>query len=488
MNSAAGNDKSAGEEPKLDRASLIDRLHGEIDNGARRNILLAGPWGSGKTTLLRDLENELARNAAETGQTKGDNSGRCLNLEQAFHVIWFSPWSTFADGDPLRAFIRVLHLEIEKSKLQVGPCSQAKHKATLRRVRRLGGLLKDLLKSSPFQDAATRYVPGLTMFIPALNGTVKLAEILMTNARDVGDEKAAPVPESPIDQMRAGAKKMFEDIAALNECERILLLVDDLDRARPEEALRTLDSLYHLFLPHSDDQPQKGSEWPVISVWAINTAVLQELLFREYRDLPSFDPIAYLEKIFTVRFNIPPLMSGLPVSSSINDMKGVEGAFKLWSHSLRKLQKEVQESIEELASRLAEEVNYSILSNLRLHGRIRRDCGRRWEKFKNEWYKRDYIRDARLIVLIDVFPSFRERIAPFNGMWPVFVNRLNQRERAPSSLHDAQLWHLESPDLITLLTDLCVLEYDEKAGCYNYSAEHRKRLQDDLIELWKDGF
>jgi len=448
----------------LNRSSLLESLATAATSDHPGNILLSGPWGSGKTHLLRELCDKMRECSSDT----------------APHVLWFSPWDTAADGDARMAFLRLLRDELK-------PVSEQCDDKRKSLVSPLMKMLEDLLASKPAKGALTALSGGMLGGHEAfvLGNFVKLGRILLENGG--GESKDKSKKDDAITALRNQVKVLLTAIAEANGKKRLLLLVDDLDRARPEEAVAILDSLYHLFMPHAEDEK---SGWPLTSIWAVNTTVLEEFLYREYRELPSFEPNAYLEKLFRQRVNVPPLLH-------FGAKEGNSGPYTLWEASLKQHCPHFSQQgvlLPELARKLADEVNYAILGNLRLHKRVRCDCIRLWceTRLSNENRETSLgmlVREARLIVLIDAFPYFREQVAPFNGMWPHFLNQLNKRltDRPMEWIANPLYRHVDSPDLATLLADLGVLRYDPGRACFELVPEGRNRFQRELNDFWKIG-
>lgn len=443
----------------LDRSTLLESLIKAATGSEPSNILLAGPWGSGKTTLLDELR-------AYMELRSGDD---------APYVIWFSPWSTIVDGDPRMAFLRLLRDELKSAfDLNLVPNAKAK---------RWVNLIDKVLNSKLVSGVANHFTDGILLSVAG--GVTSLLNELLDSPpvnKHVNDSILA---------LRREVSGLLRSIASAKKKRNILLLVDDLDRAKPTDAIDVLDSLYHLFMPHLEEfrrpagvtNASEDEVWPLTSIWAVNTAVLEEFLYREYRELPSFDPNAYLEKLFWQRINVPPLIEGVGHGDTQHlwerdlDGKSFATSGSGWSAN-------------DLARTLSKHVNYAILGNLRLHARVRRDCIRLWEIPGGvPSSMQAFVRGARLIVLIDAFSYFREQILPFNGMWPHFVNQINKRltDRPMEWVANPLYRHVDSPDLATLLEDLGALSYNDSRMRYEIDKDGRDKLQQELVALWKHG-
>ncbi len=100
------------------------------------------------------------------------------------------------------------------------------------------------------------------------------------------------------------------------------------------------------------------------------------------------------------------------------------------------------------------------------------------------------MRDARLLTLIQAYPGFRESIALYSGMWPEFVNRVNERREHImfDRVANPAYRHIDDPNLLTLLLDLGVLAYREETGRYCLVSEWEQRTTDELGLLLNAGF
>lgn len=454
--------------------------------GKIHNILLSGPWGSGKTTLLDRLVERI----------KAPHS-----VSPTVHVLRFSPWEQIVDEDPRLGFLRLLAVELKKHELN--DCKVLDAIFSKKNFKRLFAWADQMVDFGAKSKALAAVDPitGLAL----KGGSAALRILFEALVEEDEDEKG-----QTIQGQRKLLHKLLQTIAELNKKERILLLVDDMDRARPEEAIAFLDNIYQLFMA------QDAQELPaVISVWAVNTAVLEEFLYDTYRNLPAFDPNAYLEKIFGQRVSVPPLFHWTDEEPS-QEESGYQNlrAENLWADSLdsqfinkiseKQLFKEyfgsctTQEDKEgkkaELIKALSRGLNYAILGNLRLHARVRRDCIQYWMQENHPPLAGQpldvLVRQARLFTLINAFRNFRDDIALYSGMWPHFINRLNHRWRdyPMERTGNPVFRQLDDPNLVTLLMDLGVIKYDDSACEYVFVLGGERRLQTDLQELFKKGY
>ncbi len=165
-------------------------------------------------------------------------------------------------------------------------------------------------------------------------------------------------------------------------------------------------------MPHPED---KSEDWPLCSVWAVNIAMLEEFLYAHYRNQPSFDPTAYLEKLFHRRINVPPLFQSKQDNECI----------KLWVASLDPLAKHLaggEPDLEKLKQRTAEALaaglNYAVLGNLRLYQSVRERCCEYW-RFRIRIAQREHGSESEVsprisssLVNLSIAPGGIERSLP----------------------------------------------------------------------------
>jgi len=167
------------------------------------------PWGGGKTTVLQLLKRRL--------------DGR----EDIFCLL-VSPWEYDNKTDPTTALIDEVLGGLE-AKLEAAKTFGDKMMAALKKLRRRVKFAKAV------KLAATS---ALTVTLPAAGALV-----------DLFDENK-PSEEAPPDPTLQGFRKQFAEIMDsddLKPLERVVVLVDDLDRSLPDTVVETLEAI-KLFL------------------------------------------------------------------------------------------------------------------------------------------------------------------------------------------------------------------------------------------------
>lgn len=231
----ADRPKQTLEQDLLTRGPLVERLAGwvreaPLDEGFV--IGLTGPWGSGKTTILHFLEEVLEPEAV---------------------VVWFEPW-LFSDADQLvTRFFEEMSSELQGDGMK-------------RRLRKLGTKLAD-------------YGAALS---PA-------ASVVLGPA---GQIAAAPKQVANLGSVSASSRRRAIKDALRRRPQRIVVLIDDLDRLDPREVGEVL-RLVKLVA----DLPG------VVHILGFDRRRVERALDK----LGSDDGNAYLQKIVQASMGVPPV-------------------------------------------------------------------------------------------------------------------------------------------------------------------------------------
>jgi hypothetical protein len=209
-------------------------------------IGLYGSWGSGKTSVLNLL--------------------RLLEEDDGAIVLGFSAWSANSECDVLRTFYSLLSARLKDE----GITFSLKHqtKSVVLKAKKLSWL------SRITKDAASDYLPFPPVVTKvALNATSEAADWALNWAR---------VERRDIDDLRAKLGHR-----------RVVIFIDDLDRADPRILPKTLLALKEIL------------DWPgFIFVLAFDKRVVSKALF-EYSAAFGEDVQGFLEKVVDIPFEVP---------------------------------------------------------------------------------------------------------------------------------------------------------------------------------------
>ncbi|MDE0506400.1 MAG: P-loop NTPase fold protein [Candidatus Poribacteria bacterium] len=268
---------SPGDNDRLGFGELARSLANLILNHPNTSSLilgLEGPWGSGKSSMLRLLQGEFA---------KGNEESEGVDVI----VISFSPWLITNRIALITSFFGQLDQAVDQAIKRLSICNRF----------RTGW--KTIFKRSIKKEVKkTRR---------ALNGFSKVAAVAATATAvvDMGTASAVlagasataekmPEPSDPtLEELKAEITDHLQKIAKADDSFRILVLIDDLDRLDPEDALEILRLV------------KVVTDFPGISyLLAYDRTALVDAITQHAR---VKDGNAYLEKIIQHSYKIPPL-------------------------------------------------------------------------------------------------------------------------------------------------------------------------------------
>lgn len=219
---------------------------------------IEGEWGSGKSTLLK----LLARN---------------LRLsKRPVVVVEVNPWEFDSGIDPQGAIIAEVLRAIQKVTAGTQQFELVKEK-----IRKIGGRLssKKLLKVGI--DAAAGSLPGPTDILELISD----------------DDGGADRPTSGVKEFR---ERFAELLDGLSGVERVVVLVDDLDRCVPVKSLAVLEGI-KLFL----------SVPKTVFVLATDSRAVAHAVSSLYDSSPHADELGkqYIEKIVQIPIQVPRMLT-----------------------------------------------------------------------------------------------------------------------------------------------------------------------------------
>ncbi|MFL9881348.1 P-loop NTPase fold protein, partial [Herbaspirillum rhizosphaerae] len=231
-------------------ARAINQFIQTSPKGWSTRIGLYGPWGSGKTSILNLL--------------------KTIEEKQHSVVLSFSAWSAVEESDVISLFYEKLRECLIKEDIHLSLKHTYKHLARkVNPIRKLFNLLKSGLAA-------------LAELLPVPSLVAKLA------IESTADIASFAVSWSKFDH------KDLDDLVTQLAGRRVVVFIDDLDRADPKVVPKTLLALRELL------------DWPGFTfVLAFDKKIIARAL-SDYS--PSFgdDAQGFLEKIIDIPFDLPP--------------------------------------------------------------------------------------------------------------------------------------------------------------------------------------
>jgi KAP family P-loop domain/TIR domain len=216
-----------------------------------------GEWGTGKTSLMRLIERQLSGNP---------------NIV----TVWFNAWRYEQEEHPIIPLVGTIVQALEK------------HTGLSRRFGASGRQLIRSLRAIAygFSAKSTVKVPGFA--------EVEASFV----AKDMIDRNERLTPDPLLDRsLYFGAFNSLEDVK-LRENVRVVVLIDDLDRCFPDQAIRLLESIKLVL-------SQPGFIFILGVARQVVEGYLQHRYSAEY-GIKDFKGQLYLDKIVQLPFHIPP--------------------------------------------------------------------------------------------------------------------------------------------------------------------------------------
>ena len=243
-----------------------------------------GDWGAGKSSILKMLE----KSYSEQDETL---------------CIRFNGWLFQGFEDTKAVLIETIVEELKQRRALTGKALD-KAKSILKRVdlmkvaRKAGGLAFTVATGLPTIDQAKEIISGAKSLFG--DGQAIDAEGVESFLAEASDYFKEAEPESIPTQIHA-FREEFQELLSLAQIDRLIVVVDDLDRCLPETAIETLEAIrLFLFVP--------GAAFVI----AADEAMIEYAVKKHFPDLPlAVGPSSYarnyLEKLIQVPFRLPPL-------------------------------------------------------------------------------------------------------------------------------------------------------------------------------------
>ena len=277
-----------------DNETAVDLLYYEAVVGTIRNLInstsdepltigIHGDWGAGKSSILAMLEKAFS----------SDDQTLCIR---------FNGWLFQGFEDTKSVLLETILEDLKARNASEGVAEKVKQ--LLKRVnwmkvaRRMGGLAFNVATGMPSPDQVNdvirfvkdRVAEGTKIDGTNIDGFVAEAESYFKDAE----------PDSIASHIHA-FRGEFTELLREADVERLVVVVDDLDRCLPETAIETLEAI-RLFLFVQG----------VTFVIAADEAMIEYAVNKHFPDLPPSKGLSsyarnYLEKLIQVPFRLPPL-------------------------------------------------------------------------------------------------------------------------------------------------------------------------------------
>lgn len=234
-------------------------------------IGLQGSWGRGKTDVL-------ARTASLLKARRDTTKNKIADW------IWLNPWQ-YGSPDLLSPMVLALLERIPLQERSTGPALKQAAQTVIRAGLEFG------LK------AAAVTVPGGVLLGAAATGVDKLLESFF-RAKEIDDKAHAESIPDPDPSARMAER--FSDLveacvkASDSEADRLVILVDDLDRCLPDRQVALLEAIRFL--------TSTGAK--ATFVLAIDPTLSRQAIIAHY-GTAAFDPDRYLDKMYHLRLTLP---------------------------------------------------------------------------------------------------------------------------------------------------------------------------------------
>ena len=268
LNSIKNNDYQRNSDVR-DFIEALDTIEGNMF------ISLDGRWGEGKSFYIRQIEMALKYlvqkkwgNKAETDLDPYFQNPIWTNidLKHSCFPVYYNAWYYDNHDDPLLSLLYVI-------------------------LKQYSGFIDTKIDQATLKQ---KFLSILPSFSVSLNG---IGSISFDPKKVSEDLKVKDIFEEIllVEEIRNKVKKIFDQMITEN-AERLVIIVDELDRCRPSYAVEVLERIKHYF---DDDR--------IIFIAAVNKEQLVHTLAKYYGE--NFDATRYLNKFFDYNVHMPAMKS-----------------------------------------------------------------------------------------------------------------------------------------------------------------------------------
>lgn len=269
---------------KIGRQETVDKICGLVDSLQKdQNFCLSlnGAWGSGKTFVLQMIEEQLSK-------------------KQEYVIVKYDAWENTFYDDPLIAILACVIDGVDKKLCHVG-----RYKEKIKTTAKKG--LDILTKISSEMETLSGVVKDIQEIIHAFHNPIDM--------KSASDFKS-------YQKLLRETKEVLNEITQKGKYKRkqtkLIILVDEIDRCLPDEQLKILERMHHLF---------------DVKNCAVIVAMNQDCITKTVHAVYGIDGYEYLRKFFDFTFKIEMLTNNY-IARLFEDF--IEKFYKLTKESTNK--------------------------------------------------------------------------------------------------------------------------------------------------------
>lgn len=245
-------------------------ISNQKDNPSGYSFAIDGEWGCGKTWILTELENHLEEDS--------DNK---------YLIFHYNAWENDFYEEPLVAILSVMIEKLNKvtsqKSLYEAAIDELLRQASADLLTLVSGIVKEVTKID-----AEKIIKRKNGFFRRIKENTKLS------AKDI----------NTLLPLQYTSQEVRNNFIKLSKELHIILIVDELDRCRPEYAIKVLERLHHVC-----------NGIPIIQILAINKSVLADSIStvfgKNYSNTDNHDKWntfftdSYLQKFLDISIPLP---------------------------------------------------------------------------------------------------------------------------------------------------------------------------------------
>ncbi|WP_018991609.1 Qat anti-phage system ATPase QatA [Aromatoleum toluclasticum] len=246
-----------------------------------------GDWGAGKSSVLKMTEAAF----------RGNDRVLC---------VWFNGWTFEGFDDAKTVVIETLIEELRRARPTSKKVAEAAKKVLrrvdwLRLARKAGGYAFTAFSGIPTPDQLRAVMDTAAAFAKKPQDQISVEELKAVAGQAQEYLKASPDDVERLPEHIHAFRREFKELLDAAELDRLVVIVDDLDRCLPKTAIATLEAI-RLFLMVDRTAFVIGAD----------ELMIEYAVKEHFPDLPpSSGPVgyarSYLEKLIQVPFRVPAL-------------------------------------------------------------------------------------------------------------------------------------------------------------------------------------